>query len=111
MEGEHILLSVSTSYILRFIPIIKVRSGETQVWSVEQDLTGIVTQGWSGGRPSLFSIPVNDAIKKMFDDAGSEDKFDCQIVVKCDYPGLPIPSYEKSYPDTPYVFEPKRAAG
>jgi hypothetical protein len=41
----------------------------------------------------------------MFDDAGPEDEFDCQIVVKYDYPGLP--SYEKSYPPTPIVFVPK----
>ena len=71
----------------------------------EQDLTEIVTQGLTMERPSLFSIPVNNAIKKMFDDAGPEDEFDCQIVVKYDYPGLP--SYEKSYPPTPIVFVPK----
>jgi len=50
-------------------------------------------------------IQLNDTIKEMFDTAQPGDSFDVKIVVKCDYPGLP--SYEKSYPESPYVYFPK----
>ena len=77
---------------------------------IEQDLTGIVTQRWGAGVGEVlipFSIQLNDTIKEMFDTAQPGDSFDVKVVVKCDYPGYTgLPSYEKSYPESPYVYIP-----
>jgi len=96
-KREH---DVSISYKLR----VQRNQAPNNQW-VEQDLTETVNQGLTRERPSLFSIPVNDAIKKMFDEAPIGGDFDIRIIAKYDYPDFPI--YEKSYPPTPIVFVPK----
>jgi hypothetical protein len=111
------LMQIELSYklqVMRRRPAIVMStpiSGGQFVSSLEeQDLTETVNQEPNRWYQAVqFSIPVNNAIKKMFDDAGPEDEFDYQIVVKYEYPGLQIPSYVKSYPESPVVFAPKRA--
>ena len=65
----------------------------------------IQSRDLSKSSPKLMSIQLNNAIKEMLDAAAHGDSFNVQIVGKYEYPGLP--SYEKSYPDTPYVYIPK----
>jgi len=98
-KREH---DVSISYKLQVMS--KPISGGQFVPSLaEQELT--IQGAWGDWREDTISIPINDAIKKMFDEAPIGGDFDIRIVVKYDYPGLP--SYEKSYPPTPIVFVPK----
>jgi hypothetical protein len=103
------LMQIELSYKLQVMRRRPVSVGNFVGSLAEQELE-IQSRDLRRSSPKLMSIQLNDTIKEMFDTAQPEDKFDCQIVVKCDYPGLPIPSYEKSYPDTPYVFEPKSQA-
>ena len=99
--GGLMQLGVSTSYKLR----VQRNQAPNNQW-VEQDLTETVNQEPNRWYQAVqFSIPVDDAIKKMFDEAPVGGDFDIRIIAKYDYPGLP--SYEKSYPPTPIVFVPK----
>jgi hypothetical protein len=99
--GDLMQIGVSTSYILR------IRPGVAQVWSVEQDLE-IQSIDLDKSSPKLMSIQLNDTIKEMFDTAQPEDSFDVKVVVKYYYPSYTgLPSYEKSYPESPYVYFPK----
>ena len=82
------------------IRVIRTLSGNSSLlpsvpW--EQELTNVAY--------GTNTIHLNATIKEMFDTAQPGDRFDVQIVGKYEYPGLP--SYEKSYPDTPYVYVPK----
>ena len=92
--GWPIIRPFSVSYKI----FIKFRVPQIVVW-LGQELTNVAY--------GTNSIQLNDTIKEMFDTAQPGDSFDVQIVGKYEYPGLP--SYEKSYPDTPYVYVPKRA--
>jgi len=99
--GVLMQLGVSTSYKLM------VRPGETQVWSVEQELE-IQSIDLDKSSPKLMSIQLNDTIKEMFDTAQPGDSFDVKVVFKYYYPSYTgLPSYEKSYPESPYVYFPK----
>ncbi len=101
--GGMMQLSVSTSYKLR----VQQNQGPNNPW-FEQNLTRHLPPGTIDALFPL-SIQVDDTIGELFNQALPGDKFNCQIVVKRDYPDLPsLPSYEKSYPDTPYVYAPKQ---
>ena len=86
-----------------------------------RSLSGVHMNIGVGGGPLTFfeqevsnvtlgtnSIPVNNTIKELFDTAQPGDSFDVKVVFKyyyLSYTGLP--SYEKSYPESPYVYFPK----
>ena len=86
----------SVTIRFRFRALSGVHTGI--VW--EQELTNVAY--------GTNSIQLNDAIKEMLDAAAPGDSFDVKVVVKYDYPSYTgLQSYEKSYPDTPYVYVPK----
>ena len=103
------LMQIELSYKLQVMRRPTISWGQFIRPLAEQELE-IQSRDLRKSSPKLMSIQLNDTIKEMFDTAQPGDSFDVKVVVKCDYPGLPIPSYEKSYPDTPYVFEPKSQA-
>ena len=101
--GGLMQLSVSTSYKLR----VQQNQAPNNQW-VEQDLTEIVNQKWNGWpEPLQNSIPVNDTIRELFNQALPGDRFNILIRALHDYSNPDIPTVEKSYPDTPVVFFPK----
>ena len=72
--GGLIQLGVSTSYKLR----VRRNQAPNNQW-VEQDLTETVNQEWNGcPQPLQISIPVDDAIKEMFDTAQPGGDFEVQ---------------------------------
>ena len=91
----------SISYKLKVVPRYPIVGGLEIGFFQELN----IQSAWGDWREDTISIQVNDAIKKMFDEAPIGGDFDIRIVVKYDYQGLP--SYEKSYPESPYVFAPQ----
>jgi hypothetical protein len=98
--GGLMQLGVSTSYKLR----VQRNQAPNNQW-VEQDifLQDLNIQGDLG---YAVSIPVNDAIKKMFDEAPIGGDFDIRIIASYNYSNPEIPDVQKYYPPIPYNFVP-----
>jgi hypothetical protein len=100
--GGLMQLGVSTSYKLR----VQRNQAPNNQW-FEQDLTETVSQEPNRWYQAVqFSIPVDDAIKKMFDEAPIGGDFDIRIIASYNYSDPKIPDVQKYYPPTPIVFVP-----
>ena len=103
VKKDFIMKSLLRSVIIRIRPLsgvhMNIGVGGGPLTFFEQEVSNVDL--------GTNSIPLNNTIKEVFDTAQPGDSFDVKVVVKCDYPGYTgLPSYEKSYPESPYVYIP-----
>jgi len=103
VKKDFIMVPAFGSVTIRFRPLsgvhMNIGVGGGPLTYFEQEVSN-VTLGTN-------SIPVNNTIKEVFDTAQPGDSFDVKVVFKYYYPSYTgLPSYEKSYPESPYVYFP-----